>query len=199
MPLSEFRKKKLLFVFNAFFDVNQSGTIDIKDFDLAVQRICNSRHWKLEDPTSQHIRDTLNKVWEGLRQRADADQDGQISRDEWYSMWEEYAKDPAHALEWQQTYMNFMFDLEDSSGDGSIDETEFSKVCSSHGVAEAEAREAFKKLGVVSINQAEGDNKGRKSRGTEVTREKFADLWKQYFCSDDPNVPGNFIFGKTSF
>lgn len=32
-------------------------------------------------------------------------------------MWEEYAKDPAHALEWQQTYMNFMFDLEDSSGE----------------------------------------------------------------------------------
>lgn len=31
-------------------------------------------------------------------------------------MWEEYAKDPANALEWQQTYMNFMFDLEDSSG-----------------------------------------------------------------------------------
>lgn len=36
-------------------------------------------------------------------------------------------------------------------------------------------------------------------QGEEVTREKFADLWKQYFCSDDPNVPGNFIFGKTSF
>ncbi|KAL6265625.1 calexcitin-2 [Pogonomyrmex barbatus] len=183
MPLSEFRKKKLLFVFNAFFDVNQSGTIDVKDFDLAVQRICNSRHWKPDDATSQHIKNTLTKVWEGLQQRADADQDGQISRDEWYSMWEDYAKDPAHALEWQQTYMNFMFDLEDSSGDGSIDETEFSKVCSSHGVEEAEAREAFKKLGV----------------GQEVTREKFADLWKQYFCSDDPNVPGNFIFGKTSF
>lgn len=36
-------------------------------------------------------------------------------------------------------------------------------------------------------------------QGQEVTREKFADLWKQYFCSDDPNIPGNFIFGKTSF
>ncbi|XP_020293883.1 calexcitin-2 [Pseudomyrmex gracilis] len=183
MPLSEFRKKKLLFIFNAFFDVNQSGTIDIKDFDLAVQRICNSRHLKPDDAKSQHIKETLNKVWEGLQQRGDADQDGQISRDEWYSMWEEYAKDPEHALEWQQTYMNFMFDLEDSSGDGSIDEAEFSKVCGSHGVEEAEAREAFKKLQV----------------GKEVTREKFANLWKQYFCSDDPNVPGNFIFGKTSF
>lgn len=41
-----------------------------------------------------------------------------------------------------------------SPGDGSIDETEFSKVCGSHGVEEAEAREAFKKLQVVSVNQA---------------------------------------------
>ncbi|KAK2585044.1 hypothetical protein KPH14_008564 [Odynerus spinipes] len=183
MPLSEFRKKKLLYVFNAFFDVNQSGAIDKKDFDLAVQRICSSRHWSADDPKSQQTKDTLLKVWEGLQQRADADQDGQISRDEWYSMWEDYAKDPAHAPDWQQTYMKFMFDLEDSSGDGSIDENEFSNVCHSNGVQEAEARDAFKKLGV----------------GKEVTREKFFDLWKQYFTSDDPTAPGNFIFGKTSF
>lgn len=103
-----------------------------------------------------------------------------------------------------------------SLGDGSIDETEFSKVCSSHGIEEAEAREAFKKLEVVSINQAKKKDNDKKNlmtlqryrisrncllspQGKEVTREKFADLWKQYFCSDDPNVPGNFIFGKTSF
>lgn len=54
-----------------------------------------------------------------------------------------------------------------SSGDGSIDETEFSKVCNSHGVAEAEAREAFKKLGVVSINQAERDIIKKKGRARE--------------------------------
>lgn len=183
MPLSEFRKKKLLFVFNAFFDVNQSGTIDKKDFDLAIQRICDSRHWNPDDAKVQKTKDTLLKVWDGLRQKADADQDGQISREEWYSMWEDYAKDPSQALEWQQTYMTFMFDLQDSSGDGSIDQSEFSNVCSCHGVQEAEAREAFKKLGV----------------GQEVTRDKFNELWKQYFSSDDPNAPGNFIFGKTSF
>ena len=33
----------------------------------------------------------------------------------------------------------------------------------------------------------------------EVTRETFAELWQQYFSSDDPAAPGNFIFGKTSF
>lgn len=120
----EYNSNVLLF----FLDVNQSGAIDIKDFDLAVQvskffffyfssfclslhsiasfllfafisirirysrarddlavylvfqRICNSRHLKPDDTTSQHIKETLNKVWEGLKQRADADQDGQVQR-----------------------------------------------------------------------------------------------------------------------
>ncbi|XP_011498359.1 PREDICTED: calexcitin-2 isoform X2 [Ceratosolen solmsi marchali] len=183
MPLSEFRKKKLLFVFNTFFDVNQSGSIDIKDFDLAVHKICEARGWAANHPRFQQTKDTLNIVWDGLRKRADADNDGQISRDEWYSMWEEYAKDPEHAVEWQQTYMNLVFDLEDTSGDGSIDETEFSQVCRSYGVEENESREAFKKLQV----------------GNEVTREKFEKLWQQFFSSDDPTSAGNFIFGKTVY
>ena len=33
----------------------------------------------------------------------------------------------------------------------------------------------------------------------EVGREQFAILWEQYFASDDPKAPGNFIFGKNSF
>ncbi|XP_051159429.1 calexcitin-2 [Leptopilina boulardi] len=183
MPLSEFRKKKLLFVFNTFFDVNESGTIDKKDLDLAVQSICSSRGWATDNAKLEQTKGTLLKIWEGLKQGADSDQDGQISRDEWYMMWEEYAKDPDNSPEWQKIYMNFVFDLEDTSGDGSIDESEFCVVCRNHGVTDSEAREAFKKLQV----------------GSEVNREKFLILWKDYFTSDDPNTPGNFIFGKTSF
>jgi len=40
----------------------------------------------------------------------------QVSHEEWVSMWNEYAKNPDNALEWQNRYMNFMFELEDSSG-----------------------------------------------------------------------------------
>lgn len=64
MPISDFRKKKLLYVFNVFFgkivlwygiekcnffntfflsfhsDVNQSGEIDKKDFELAIEVKC---------------------------------------------------------------------------------------------------------------------------------------------------------------
>ncbi|XP_029047320.1 calexcitin-2 [Osmia bicornis bicornis] len=183
MSLSEFRKKKLLYVFNTFFDVNQSGTIDRKDFDLAIQRINENRGWSADNPKALSIKENLLKMWEGLRSRADTDQDGQVSRDEWFSLWEEYAKNPSNPSEWQQTYMTLTFQLFDASGDKSIDENEFCNVCRYHGVAETEARDAFKKLGV----------------GQEMNWDKFTNLWKQYFSSDEPTAAGNFIFGKTSF
>ena len=45
--------------------------------------------------------------------------------------------------------MNFMFDLEDASHDGTIDGDEFSIVCSSYGVDKNECQEAFKKMSKV--------------------------------------------------
>lgn len=183
MSLSEFRKKKLIYVFNTFFDFDRSGAIDRKDLDLAIQRINENRGWSPDNPKAQSIRETLLKMWDGLRQGADTDQDGQVSREEWYQLWEGYAKDPSNPTEWQSAYMNVTFQLFDASGDKSIDENEFCNVCSYDKVPEAEAREAFKKLQV----------------GQQITWQSFTELWKEYFSSDDPAAPGNFIFGKTSF
>ncbi|XP_069674945.1 calexcitin-2 isoform X2 [Periplaneta americana] len=182
--MSDFRRKKLLHVFNVFFDVNHSGTIEKKDFELAVERICKARGWKESDPKHTETKDILFKVWDGLRQKADANQDGQVSHEEWVTMWDDYAKNPDQALGWQNQYMNFMFELEDSSGDGTIDEEEFKSLCVSYGLSPDESTEAFGKF--------------TSNNTVEITREVFADLWKQFFASEDPNAPGNYIFGKVS-
>lgn len=73
-----------------------------------------------------------------------------MSVDEWASMWDEYAKNPENPLEWQTQYLKFMFDLEDASGDGSIDCDEFASVCSCYGLEVSECREAFAKMSGVS-------------------------------------------------
>lgn len=65
-------------------------------------------------------------------------------------MWDEYSKNPENALEWQTQYLRFMFDLEDASGDGSIDAEEFTSVCSCYGLEPPECREAFEKMSGVS-------------------------------------------------
>lgn len=45
--------------------------------------------------------------------------------------------------------MNFMFDLEDASNDGTIDAQEFALVCSSYGLDARECEEAFAKMSKV--------------------------------------------------
>ncbi|KAG5872897.1 hypothetical protein JTB14_026363 [Gonioctena quinquepunctata] len=107
-----------------------------------------------------------------------------VSVEEWASMWNEYSKNPDNALEWQTQYLRFMFDLEDASGDGSIDVEEFTSVCSCYGLDPSECKQAFQKM-------AEGKK--------DVTYDQFVALWKQFFTSENSSDPGNFIFGKTTF
>ncbi|XP_044761601.1 calexcitin-2 isoform X2 [Coccinella septempunctata] len=184
MPISDFRKKKLLYVFHVFFDVNQSGTIDRKDFELAIEKVCSLRGWASGSEEYRRTFNSMIEIWEGLRQRADSNKDGQVSVEEWASMWDDYSKRPENALEWQTQYMRFMFELEDASGDGSIDVDEFTSVCSCYGLEAGECREAFTKM-----------SQGQKN----VTYEQFEHLWKQFFMSENPQEPGNYIFGKTRF
>lgn len=47
--------------------------------------------------------------------------------------------------------MNFMFDLEDASNDGTIDAQEFALVCSSYGLDAKECEQAFAKMSKVSV------------------------------------------------
>lgn len=47
--------------------------------------------------------------------------------------------------------MNFMFDLEDASNDGTIDAQEFALVCSSYGLNTKECEQAFAKMSKVGF------------------------------------------------
>ncbi|XP_022116055.1 sarcoplasmic calcium-binding proteins I, III, and IV [Pieris rapae] len=182
--VSDFRKKKLLHVFTSFFDRNGSGSIDKKDFELAVENISKLRGWAPGDAKYKETQSSLMKIWDALQGRADSDKDGEISVDEWVSMWDEYAKNPSGSFEWQNLYCKFIFNLEDASGDGAIDGEEFSSVYASFGLSKDDALAAFRKMSQGKAN---------------VSWSEFQDLWKAYFTSEDPNAAGNFIFGKTSF
>lgn len=182
--VSDFRKKKLLHVFTTFFDTNKSGNIDKQDFDMAIENITRLRGWKAGDAKYNEVKTTLLKIWDGLQGRADANKDGEVSFDEWVSMWDEYAKSPNAALDWQKDYCKFMFSLEDASNDGSIDSDEFSSVYASFGLNKGDATAAFQKM-----------SKGK----ANVTWAEFQELWKEYFTAEDAAAAGNFIFGKTTF
>ncbi|CAL8137938.1 unnamed protein product [Orchesella dallaii] len=182
MPaLSEFRRRKLYFIFDRFFDVNHSGTIEKKDFELAVEQICRIRGWSKGDTKYVETSKNFLEIWDALRSSADANKDDQVSRDEWCQLW----SDEAASEDWQRAYMRFMFNLQDTSGDGCIDLDEFTSVCTSFGINADESRRAFD-----TISQ---------NGKVKVDMGYYSVLWKEFFYSDDAKSTGTCIFGKTSF
>ncbi|KAJ8715328.1 hypothetical protein PYW08_005309 [Mythimna loreyi] len=180
--VSDFRKKKLLYVFKSFFDTDGSGNIEKDDFTAAIERITKNRGWSAGDEKYKFIEETLLKIWSGIQEVADDNKDGQVSQDEWIAMWDKFSNN--EVFEWQNLYCKFAFTLEDASDDGSIDAEEFSSVYASFGLDKDEAVQAFQKM-------AQGKS--------EVTWAEFQELWKEYFSSEDVAAPGNYIFGKTSY
>ncbi|XP_045451286.1 calexcitin-2-like [Melitaea cinxia] len=182
--ISEFRKMKLLYLFYSYFDTNSSGSIDKMDFVLAAQNIAKLRGWSTGDAKYKETEVTLMKIWESLEKTADSNHDGQISAEEWLKMWEDFANNPSKPLEWQTLYCKFIFELQDSGGDGSIDAEEFAAVHESFGLLKEDCLAAFKHI----------------SRGKPfITWNEFQELWKDYFTSENPTDPGNFIFGAATF
>lgn len=44
----------------------------------------------------------------------------QVSHEEWIAMWDDYAKNAEQPADWHRRYMEFMFDVEDTSGEAPL-------------------------------------------------------------------------------
>jgi len=178
---SEFQKKKLMHLFNTFYDYNGDGVIEWVDFEALVDTVCAIHGWTKGDEKSKKCLDTLQTVWGGLRKYADKNADERITPAEWFLMWEECYKNKTALPDWQLSYCNFFFDITDTSGDGVVDIDEYKVVYKGFKFTEKECEEAFN---VISAN---GTN--------EVTRVAYQKLWTEFVMSDDTNAPGNKLFG----
>jgi len=179
MAMSDFRRKKLLYVFSTFFDVDNSGGIDDKEFTAAAERLCRVHGWSLKEGKGADVLKGLLDIWDALRQ-GDTDGDDQVDTEEWCTLWKNGCSEP-----WQLKYKDLIFDLHDTSGDGSIGEDEFVAVNAMGDVTADDCKAAFKKL---------------TSNGSgELTRDAYTKLFNEYFVSDDVNAAGNYIFGRSKF
>jgi len=181
MSMSEFRLAKLTYVFERFFDTDKSGTIEKEDFVLSVKQLCKVRGWPESDPRYAATQASFLRMWEVLRKRCYKEDNERISPEEFVQLW----RNPDKIDDWERVYMDLMFELQDTSGDGVLDEDEFASVCDSFGVNPAEARQAF--------------NTFSKRGHVAVDKKYYEKLWKEYFGSDDAAAMGNYMFGKISF
>ncbi|XP_023951245.1 calexcitin-2-like [Bicyclus anynana] len=180
--VSDFKRKKLMFLFKIFFDSDGNGSITKKDFELSIERLAKAKGWEPGDEKYKIAEKTMLEIWEGMLYKADVNKDGEISADEWVALWEESSKDSP--FDWQAYYAKSIFHLQDSSNDGAIDKEEFVSVHGSFGLPKDQTSEAFDKL-------ACGKDK--------VSWEDFQQRWEEFFTSENADAPGNYIFGNLTF
>ncbi|OQV19692.1 putative Calexcitin-1 [Hypsibius exemplaris] len=171
-------------LFHTFFDANQNGTIDKKDFDMALEKTAKNRSLSAGDAKHKEVQESLSYVWEHLKKVADRDNDGTVSTEEWLKMWDE-AISAKQNPPWVDRYQSFLFEAEDVTGDGKVDEQEYTTAYTSYGVAADECKNAFKKL----------TNGGPDTISKDVFEKRF----QEFVTSNDPNAAGNYLFGKASF
>lgn len=179
--VSDVRKKKLLFAFKKFFDVDESGAVEKKDFEKCVNKLIAVQGWNETDVIFNVAKDIMNQIWDGFK-AADVDEDGKVSTEEWIKMWDIQGKDTLP--EWNNLFCKVLFHIQDKSGDGAVDEEEFVKVHEIFGEPKQNAVEAFEKM-------AQGK--------TSLSWDEFSELFKDFFLSDDADAPGNYIFGTSEF
>ncbi|CAG4982077.1 unnamed protein product [Colias eurytheme] len=179
--MSEFRKKKLTWIFKTFYDADESGFVEKKDFEESMNKLAKLQGWKESDVVYSIAKDVSAQIWEGLQKMSDVDNDGKVTLDEWMTMWDIQGSE---LPEWNKLYCKITFHIQDATGDGAVDEDEFVRVHVGFGVPKEVAAESFKKL-----------SQGKPS----LSWEEFEKLFTEFFLSDDENAPGNYIFGSNKF
>ncbi|KPJ08054.1 Calexcitin-2 [Papilio machaon] len=183
--VSDFRRKKLMYMFKVL-DKDGNGIIEKKDFEMSCcfgacrAHAAQQREMKQGDSTYDEC---FEIVWDALQKVGDSNSDGQVSAEEWVTMWDTVSKSAADR-DWLDKYCKFIFKMQDLNGDGFIDSDDFVAANIKSGTSKEEAWAAFQKL-------SQGKPK--------ISMTEFQKLWYDFFISDDPNAPGNFIIGRPSF
>ena len=178
--LSDLRQKKLTRYFQVY-DVDDDGRIARPDFERVAENV--RALYGADERSSAHrlIREGFLRGWEMLRASADADDNGGVDLGEWLSYWdgvlaggERYQDEVISVTE----RLLRVFDIDE---DGVLGADEFCNFYGIYGLKSALARRVFLDRDI------DGDG--------SVTRQELLDMANEFYTSDDPDAPGNRLFG----
>ena len=177
--LTELQTRKWTRLFQVY-DANGNGTVEQADFEQIFHNFAAARDLSPGTPEYDLLNAKFMEDWEHLRKDADKNNDGKVELEEWL----EHGDRRINSPDMYQTVIdlaNQTFELLDLNGNGVISMEEHKIACRSWRLSEQIAEQIFPKL---DLN---GDG--------SISKEEFVELVRQFHHSDNPNDPGNFLFG----
>jgi Ca2+-binding EF-hand superfamily protein len=172
----QFRQRKFTRVFE-LYDVNKDGYIDESDYARVGEGLGTAIGNAPGSAGFEKMRSDYLAYWDALRQAADTDRDGRVSRAEFVAHYETLPAIKETILAVVQGILR----LSDRDGDGRISQDEFGADLQAHGVDAPAASEAFGHL------DRDGDG--------FIDTDELVQNVEEFFFGDDEDAPGNWLFG----
>ena len=178
--LTELQKRKLAAYFKRY-DVDQNGLIERADFERMADNACEIYGLPRDSTAHQASRASFGQAWESLRRVADKNEDDSISLEEFMDALEVILEDKQHYDQFVLGTVVSQLQHLDRDGDGRLSREEFVALeMVFNGTREA-AADVFQRL--------DRDKDGY------VTTQELVQGVKEFFYSDDPHAPGNWLAG----
>jgi Ca2+-binding EF-hand superfamily protein len=182
LTLGDLQRQKAAHYFN-LIDADGNDLIEPADFQRRADRLAEAM-----EVTSEAERDRLRRRvmlwWEHLSSLADANDDGRITRHEWEMYWERFKiavsmGSNRRSIERLERVARHTFRAIDRTDSGRVTEGEFSDWLAAWDVDRH--ANVFRRL--------DRDDKGF------LTEEDLTEATKEFYLSNDPDAPGNVLYG----
>lgn len=182
MALAEIQKRKLKVAFESY-DFDGNGVLDIQDLERAAVQTSKIKDLKPGTPEEKKVEDVYKVGWNDLKAVADADNNGEVTLDEWYVFFDGVISDQNKLEQYLQVAATHLLPKLDSDGDGQITLEDYKEfIFSFNKLGKKDAETAFKKL------DTNGDG--------ALTPEELKNHVRDFYVSTDENTPGNWLMGN---
>lgn len=178
--LSELRTRKFTALF-ACFDFDKNGVLEKSDYEQFAQNL--STAYALAPGTAAYTKMYAETIalWDFVHQVADADGDHRITPAEFIQAYGALTDNEETFQQLLMGYAEYIIRMGDQDGDKQLDENEYATILWCYGIAEADARAAFRHL----VTDGSG----------YLTNAAMEQVFAEFFRSDDPAAPGNAMIG----
>jgi len=179
--LTSLQRRKLIKLFS-MYDADKSGVLTLKDFENVVNQLGRIRNWSSRSIKCMTLTEQYKRKWQQLLGAANQNKDKKIDLQEWLRYHDHLLSDKEKYRQEAEALMHLVFEVFDKNGDGQISVQEWQEFLRTYNVSPVYAQElVFPKL--------DQDNDGFLTPG------QLIQYLHDFYFSDDPEAPGNYMFG----